>query len=221
MAELLTAIEEPAFNWYLKWIELNEKGQPKTPIKDGMSQPLTIKILWSTPSGREMSCEVTPDKGGREMSCEVTPDKGRSVPKTRWPTPYRTSKRSSWCDGKRIIKMTLSTWTRHSTFFAAAVTKWDLCATKYEGDKRTKKNFKRCLKDYLEAIAKCTHLGDQVIRWLLLRGNQHTCNSKNFSTVESRYWHMSRRSIFQQQRTLRTSVPCSTEGSPHQVCWKA
>jgi hypothetical protein len=44
-----------------------------------------------------------------------------------------------------------------------AVIKWDLCTNNYEGDKRTEKNFKRCLKDYLEAIAKCTHLGDQVI----------------------------------------------------------
>ena len=37
MAKLLTAIEGPAFNWYPKWIELDEKGQPKNPIKDGMS----------------------------------------------------------------------------------------------------------------------------------------------------------------------------------------
>jgi hypothetical protein len=63
MAKLLTVIKEPAFNWYPKWIELDEKGQPKNPIKDGMSQPPTIKILWSTPSGRETSCAVTPDKG--------------------------------------------------------------------------------------------------------------------------------------------------------------
>jgi hypothetical protein len=63
MGELLTAIEEPAFNWYPKWIELNEKGQPKNPIKDGMNQPPTIKILWSKPSGQEMSCKVTPYKG--------------------------------------------------------------------------------------------------------------------------------------------------------------
>ena len=51
MAELLTAIEEPAFNWNPKWIELHEKGQTENPMKDGMSQPLVIKILWSMPSG--------------------------------------------------------------------------------------------------------------------------------------------------------------------------
>lgn len=51
MAKLLMAINEPAFNWYPQWIELNEKGQPKSPIKEGMSQPPTIKILWSTPNG--------------------------------------------------------------------------------------------------------------------------------------------------------------------------
>ena len=40
----------------------NYKGQPKNLIKDGMSQPPTIKILWSTSNGCEMSCKVTPDK---------------------------------------------------------------------------------------------------------------------------------------------------------------
>ena len=49
-----------------------------------------------------------------------------------------------------------------------AVTKWDLCASKCEGEKRTEKSFKKCLKDYLEAVAKCTYLGDQVFRWLHL-----------------------------------------------------
>ena len=61
MAKLLTAINEPAFNWYPQWIE-HKKGQPKNPIKDGMSQPPTIKILWSPPSRREMSCKVTPNR---------------------------------------------------------------------------------------------------------------------------------------------------------------
>ena len=63
MAKLLAAINEPVFNWYPKWIELNDKGQPKNPIKDGMSQPPIIKILWYTSNRCEMSCKVTPDKG--------------------------------------------------------------------------------------------------------------------------------------------------------------
>jgi hypothetical protein len=54
LAELLAAINEPAFNWYPKWIEHNDKGLSKKPIKDGMSQPPTIKILWSTSNGCEM-----------------------------------------------------------------------------------------------------------------------------------------------------------------------
>ena len=61
-----------------------------------------------------------------------------------------------------------------------AVTKWDLCASKYEAEKRTEKNFKRCLKDYLEAIAKCTYLGDQVICWLRLRGKPAHMRFKDF-----------------------------------------
>ena len=51
----------------------------------------------------------------------------------------------------------------HSCLQGDASTKWDLCATKYKGDKCIKMNFKRCIKDYLNAIAKCTNFGDQVI----------------------------------------------------------
>jgi hypothetical protein len=92
MAELLSAIDNPPFNWYPSWIELNEKGQPKNPIKDGMSQPPTIKILWSTSNGREMSCEVTPDKSlfGPEYALAYT-------------------RRNFLSAGKRITRMTLST----------------------------------------------------------------------------------------------------------------
>ena len=42
-------------------------------------------------------------------------------------------------------------------------TKWDLCATEYKGMKGTEKNFRQCLREYLEVTAKCTNLGDQVI----------------------------------------------------------
>ena len=56
-------MKDPAFGWYPKWIELDEFGHPKNQIKDGMSQPLTIKIQWSTSNWCEMSCDVTPDKG--------------------------------------------------------------------------------------------------------------------------------------------------------------
>ena len=63
MAESLAAIEDPAFGWYPKLIELDESNNPKNPIKDGIHQPPTIKIQWSTPSGQEMLCNVTPNRG--------------------------------------------------------------------------------------------------------------------------------------------------------------
>ncbi len=96
MAELLAAIDEPAFNWYPKWVELNEKGLPKNPIKDGMCQPPTIKILWST-------------SNGREMSCKVTPDKGLFGPEYVLATPYPISRKSFLFDGEKIIRRIPST----------------------------------------------------------------------------------------------------------------
>ena len=70
-----------------------------------MSQPPTIKSLWSTPSGQEMSCDITPDKGrfGPEYTLAYT-------------IPDFETKLLVWWE--KVIKMTLSTWTRSLTFFA-------------------------------------------------------------------------------------------------------
>jgi hypothetical protein len=38
MAKFLSAIDDPAFGWYPKWIDLDEPGHPKNPIEDGLSQ---------------------------------------------------------------------------------------------------------------------------------------------------------------------------------------
>ena len=162
MAELLTAINEPAFNWYPQWIELNEKGEPKNPIKDGMSQPPTIKILWSTPNGREMSCDVTPDKArfGPEYALAYTIPDFETKLLVRWEKDHK--------EDPEYINKKFDLF--RSCLQGVAVTKWDLCAAKYDKEKRSEKTFKKCVKDYLEAVAKCTNLGDQVIRWLRLRG---------------------------------------------------
>ena len=155
MAELLTVIDEPAFNWYPKWIELNDKGQPKNPIKDGMSQPPTIKILWSTSNGCEMSCKVTPDKGlfGPKYALAYTIPNFEKKLLIRWDKDHK--------EDPEYMNKKFDLF--RSCLQGTAVTKWDLCAMKYKGTKRTKKNFKNCIRDYLEAIAKCTNLGDQVI----------------------------------------------------------
>jgi hypothetical protein len=42
---------------------LHEARELKNRIKDGMIQPPTIKIQWSTPNGCEMSCNISTDKG--------------------------------------------------------------------------------------------------------------------------------------------------------------
>jgi hypothetical protein len=62
MAKLPTAIKDPVLGWYPKWMQLDEYGQPKNWIRDGMNQPPTIMIQWSTCSGKEMSCNDMPDK---------------------------------------------------------------------------------------------------------------------------------------------------------------
>ena len=46
--------------------------------------------------------------------------------------------------------------------------------------KRSEKNFKNCIKDHLEAVAKCTNLGDQVIQWLRLRSKPDHMRFEDF-----------------------------------------
>jgi hypothetical protein len=127
MAELLTAINKPAFNWYPKLIKLNDKGLPKNPIKDGMSQPPTIKILWSTSNGREMSYEVTPDKGlfGPEYALVYTiPDFEKKLP-IRWDKDHK--------EDPKYMNKNFDLF--RSCLQGTAITKWVLCATKYKGMK--------------------------------------------------------------------------------------
>jgi hypothetical protein len=78
-----------------------------------------------------------------------------------------------------------------------AVTKWDMCATKYPSNKRMEKHFNTSMKDYLETTAKCTNLGDQVIRWLHLKAKPaHTkfrdflnCPTQIFGYIQKGWSH--------------------------------
>jgi hypothetical protein len=161
MAELLQAIDKPAFNWYPKWITLNGRCQPKNPIKYGMSQPPTIKIQWSTPSRREMSCNITPNRGlfGPGYALAYTIPDFEKMLFVRWDKDHK--------EDPNNMKKKCNLF--RGCLEGTAATKWDLWATKYKGTKRTEKNFKQCLRDDLEVTTKCTNLGDQVIRWLHLR----------------------------------------------------
>ena len=108
-----------------------------------------------------MSCDITPDRGlfGPEYSLAYTILDFEKKLLVRWDKDHKGD------PDYMNKKFDLFRGCLQST----AATKWDLCATNYEGTKRTKKNFKQCLRDYLEVTAKCTNLVDQVIRWLHLR----------------------------------------------------
>ena len=64
----------------------------------------------------------------------------------------------------------------HSCLQAVVTTKLDLWAAKYNGDIHTGINFMNCVKGYLEAVIKCTNMGDQVIHWLCLKSTPSHMN---------------------------------------------
>jgi len=123
-------------------------------INDGINQPLTIKIQWSTCTGHKMSCDVTLDKGhfGPKYVLGYTILDFTTKPLMQWEkdNPGDEVYVKKMFDLFRIFLLRL------------AANTWDLCAAKFEEDKHTEKNFMRCMKDYLEAVSKCTNLSNQI-----------------------------------------------------------
>jgi len=80
--------------------------------------------------------------------------------------PYPTSRQNSSLDEDKDFKKNPNYLTKK---FDLAAMKRDLCASKYGVNRRTKADFYECIHNFLEAIAKCMNLGDQVICWHHLR----------------------------------------------------
>jgi hypothetical protein len=119
-----------------------------------------------------MLCNVTPDKGlfGPEYALAYTiPDFEKKL-LVRWDKDHKED--PNYMNKKFDLF--------HSCLQGTATTKWDLCATKHEGMKQTKENFKQCLRDYLKVTIKCTNLGDQVIRWICLRSKSGHMRFEDF-----------------------------------------
>ena len=120
-----------------------------------------------------------------KMSCDVIPDKGRFRPKyaLSYTIPdFETKLLLQWDkDHKEDLDYVNKKFDLfHSCLQGMAVTKWDLCSTKYKGTKQTKKNFKQCLRDYLKTATKGTNLGDHIIQWLRIRSKPGPMQFEDF-----------------------------------------
>ena len=121
--------------------QADEPIQPNNQIKVGMSKPLATKIQLSGHNGQEMSCNVSPDKGlfgpGYALVFTIPDFKTNHI--IHWEKDHNGD---DYYVNKKF-DMFLRCLQGTST------SKWDLCATKFEADKRIEKNFMKCKKDYL------------------------------------------------------------------------
>ncbi len=95
------------------------------------------------------------------MSCNVTPNSGLFDPKYMLAYTILDFKKKLLIQWDKDHKVDPNYMNKKFNLFCSchqgtATTKWDLCATKYKGPKRSEKNFKNCLRDYFEAVTKCT-----------------------------------------------------------------
>lgn len=120
--------QRPSFGWYPKWIELDkETGQPNS-IKYAMRQPPTIELQCSTPNRCKMSCEVVPDMILLFIPVYVLM---YTIPNLRDAVPLLETEPQG---GINFISLKFYLFQR--CLQEVAVTKWDLCNTKYPNNKQ-------------------------------------------------------------------------------------
>ncbi len=161
MSDLVKAQNMPQFNWYTRWMPLGANGTPDKLIKEGLKQPDRIKI----------SCEKnSKDSNSKEITGQVVPDQALfgeeyffayTLPNFKWKILTRLSDAQK-ANGPLLFNL------MDQCFQGVGLTEWTSVIVKQcpnDAD-RTKSNFYKCIRDYLEAVAGFQNIGDQLICWL-------------------------------------------------------
>ena len=148
MSEL---IKESSFSAYYKWQRLDRLGRPVN--QTGFTQPDTLKINHTVSEGREQSAYIVPDQGinGPEWAlCYTIPGFKENL----------------------LTRFSLTNSAIYSTFAKClqgkAKSTWEeLMVDEFPDDTgRTTAAFDGALRRYLEKIACCENMKDNVLRWL-------------------------------------------------------
>jgi hypothetical protein len=154
MSDLIKAQNMPQLNWYTHWTSLGTNGTPDNLIKEGLKQPNHIKIFFKK-GAKEITGHVAPDQAqfGAEYFLAFTlPDF-----KSKILTLFSDTQED---DGPTLFN--LMGW----CFQDIGLTKWTNVIVKQcpNNADRTKVNFYKCIRNYLEAIAGFPNVGNQLIR---------------------------------------------------------
>ncbi len=155
MSNLVKVQNTPQFNWYTGWTSLGANGMPDKLIEEGLKQPNQIKVSF--------------EKGIKEITGHVAPDQAQ------FSTEYFLAYRLPNFKSKFLTQLSDSQKDNGPLLFSllgqcfqdVGLTEWTSIVAKQcpnDAD-RTKTNFNKCIRDYLEAIAGFPNIGDQLIRW--------------------------------------------------------
>jgi hypothetical protein len=140
---------------------LGANGTPDKLIKEGLKQPNQIKISFKKNSkdsnSKEIIGQVAPDQAlfGTEYFFAYTLPNFKTKILTRLSDVQKA-------DGPLLFNL------MGKCFQGVGLTEWmSIIAKRCPNDAdRAKANFSKCIRDYLEAIARFPNIGDQLIRWL-------------------------------------------------------
>ncbi len=148
----------PQFNWYTQWTLLGANGMPDRLIKEGLKQPYQIKVSFKIGT-KEITGHVTPNQAqfGTEYFLAYTLPNFKSKVLTRLLDSQK--------DNGPLLFSLLG-----QCFQDVGLTGWTSVIAKQCLDDAdwTKANFNKCIRDYLEAVARFPSIGDQLIRWLCM-----------------------------------------------------
>jgi hypothetical protein len=146
----------PQFNWYTRWMSLGADGTPDNLIKEGLKQPNRIKFSFKK-GAKEISKHVAPDQAqfGAEYFLAFTLPNFKSNILAQLSDTQKD-------DGPTLFNL------MDQCFQDIGLTEWTNAIAKQcpTNADRTKVNFNKCIRDYLEAIAGFPNVGNQLIRWL-------------------------------------------------------
>ncbi len=187
MSDLVKAQNTPQFNWYTCWTSLGADGTPDKLIKEGLKQPNRIKVSFEK-GAKEITGHVVPDQAwfGAEYFLAYMLPNFKSKISTRLLDAQKDNGPLLFSLlGQCFQDVGLATWT-------GVIVKQ--CPNNSD---RTKANFDKCIRDYLEAVAGFPNIGDQLIRWLRTAKNPALMTMHEFmrcwvqllSYLESDYLH--------------------------------
>jgi hypothetical protein len=155
ISDLVKAQNLPQFRWYTPWMPLGADGMPGKLIKEGLKQPNLLKVSF--------------EKGTKEITSHVAPNQAQ------FGTEYVLVHRLPNFKSKILTRLSdaqkdngpLLLSLLGQCFQDVGLTKWTSFVVKRCPNDAdcTKANFDECIRDYFEAIAGISNIGNQLICW--------------------------------------------------------